>query len=94
VTLRFEWDPAKAAGNLAKHGVSFEEGSTVFADPLGRIADDPRHSSGEPRYVLLGHSERQQLLAVMFTERAETIRLISARKATRHERRAYEKGEE
>jgi hypothetical protein len=92
VTLRFQWDPVKAAGNLAKHGVSFEEASTVFADPLGRIVNDPRHATEEPRYVLLGHSERQQLLAVMFTERAETIRLISARKATRRERRAYEKG--
>ena len=93
MTLRFEWNPAKAAGNLAKHGVSFEEASTVFADPLGRIADDPRHSTEEPRFVLLGHSERQQLLAVMFTERADTIRLISARRATPRERRAYEEGE-
>jgi uncharacterized DUF497 family protein len=94
VTLRFEWDPVKAARNLAKHGVSFEEASTVFGDPLGRIVDDPRHSTEEPRCVLLGHSEHQQLLAVMFTERAETIRLISARIATRRERRAYEKGKE
>jgi hypothetical protein len=90
--LRFEWDPAKAAGNLTKHGVSFEEASTVFADPLGRIADDPRHSAEEPRFVLLGHSERQRLLAVLFTERADTIRLISARGATPRERRAYEEG--
>jgi uncharacterized DUF497 family protein len=93
VTLRFEWDPAKAAGNLVKHGVSFEEASTVFADPLGRIADDPRHSTEEPRFVLLGQSERQRLLAVMYTERADTIRLISARGATPRERRAYEEGE-
>lgn len=93
MTLRFEWDPAKAAGNLVKHGVSFEEASTVFADPLGRIADDPRHSTEEPRFVLLGQSERQRLLAVMYTERADTIRLISARGATPRERRAYEEGE-
>jgi uncharacterized DUF497 family protein len=92
VALRFEWDPEKAAGNLAKHGVSFEEAATVFGDPLGRIVDDPRHSTDEPRYVLLGHSERQHLLAVMFIERAEAIRLISARKATRRERREYEEG--
>ena len=91
--MRFEWDPAKAAGNLVKHGVSFEEASTVFADPLGRIADDPRHSTEEPRFVLLGQSERQRLLAVMYTERADTIRLISARGATPRERRAYEEGE-
>lgn len=93
MTLRFEWDPAKAAGNLVKHGVSFEEASTVFADPLGRIADDQRHSTEEPRFVLLGQSERQRLLAVMYTERADTIRLISARGATPRERRAYEEGE-
>ena len=68
--MRFKWDPEKAAGNLAKHGVSFEEAATVFGDPLGRIVDDPRHSADEPRQVLLGHSERQRLLAVMFTEQA------------------------
>ena len=93
MALRFEWNPEKAAGNLAKHGVSFEEAATVFGDPLGRIVDDPRHSGGEPRHVLLGQSERQRLLAVMFAERAEGIRLISARKATRRERREYEEGE-
>ena len=92
MALRFEWDPEKAAGNLDKHSVSFEEAATVFGDPLGRIVDDPRHSADEPRCVLLGHSERQQLLAVMFTERAKAIRLISARKATRRERREYEEG--
>ena len=93
MALRFEWNPAKAAGNLAKHGVSFEEAATVFGDPLGRIVDDPRHSADEPRHVLLGHSKRHRLLAVMFTERAEVIRLISARKATRRERREHEEGE-
>jgi hypothetical protein len=69
---------------------------TVFGDPLGRITDDPRHSEGEERYVLLGQSARQRLLAVMFTERGQAIRLISARKATRRERRTYEEhqGEE
>jgi uncharacterized DUF497 family protein len=75
---------------LAKHGVSFDEARTVFGDPLGRIADDPRHSVGEVRYVLLGHSERQRLLTVMFTDRARAIRVISARVATRRERREYE----
>lgn len=93
MALRFEWDPEKAAGNLAKHGVSFEEAATVFGDPLGRIVDDPRHSSEEPRYVLLGYSERHRLLAVMFTKREEAIRLISVRKATRRERREYEERE-
>jgi len=93
VALRFEWDPEKAAGNLAEHEISFEEAATVFGDPLGRIVDDPRHSTKEPRYVVLGNSERGHLLAVMFTERAEAIRLISARKATRRERREYEAGQ-
>ncbi len=93
MALRFEWDPEKAAGNLAKHGVSFEEAATAFGDPLGRIVDDPRHSTEEPRYVLLGLSGRQHLIAVMFTERAGAIRVISARKATRRERREYEEGE-
>ena len=62
----------------------------MFGDPLGRITDDPRHSELEERYVLLGRSDRQRLLVVMFTERAQAIRLISARKATRRERREYE----
>ena len=94
MVLRFEWDSEKAAANLGKHGVSFEEASTVFGDPLGRIVDDPRHSVGERRLVLMGHSERQRLLSVMFTDRQEVVRLISARRATRHERRDYEKSEE
>ncbi len=92
MVLRFEWDPKKAGRNLAKHGVSFEEAATVFGDPLGRIVDDPRHSVGEQRYVLLGRSERQRLLAVMFAEREEAIRLISVRKTTRREWREYEEG--
>ncbi len=88
----FEWEPKKAEANAAKHGVSFEEASTVFRDLLGRIVDDPRHSLGELRYVLLGVSDRQRLLAVMFTEHEETIRIISARRATRRERKGYEEG--
>jgi uncharacterized DUF497 family protein len=64
--------------------------TAVFGDSLGRITDDPRHSETEDRYVLLGQSDRRRLLAVMFTERGQAIRLISARKATRHERREYE----
>jgi uncharacterized DUF497 family protein len=75
-----------------QHGVSFEEAATVFGDPLGRIVDDPRHSGGERRYVLLGYSQEQRLVVVMFTERGETIRIISARRATWRKRRDYEKG--
>jgi uncharacterized DUF497 family protein len=88
--LRFEWDARKAWRNRAKHAVSFEEAVTVFGDPLGRIADDPRQSAAEQRFVLLGQSARRRLLVVMFTERGDTIRLISARKVTRRERKEYE----
>ncbi len=66
---------------------------SVFGDPLGRITDDPRHSESEERSVLLGLSERQRLLTVMFTEREDAIRLLSARRATRRERRDYEERE-
>ena len=86
----FEWDAAKAKANLRKHGVSFEEAMTVFGDHLGRIANDPRHSADEDRFVLLGFSRRQRLLAVMCADRSEAIRIISARRATRQERRDYE----
>jgi uncharacterized DUF497 family protein len=87
---RFEWRASKAADNRAKHKVTFEEAATVFGDPLGRIVDDLRHSEGEERFVLLGDSDRHRLLVVMFTERGEVLHLISARKATRRERREYE----
>ena len=90
MALNFAWSSEKAGKNLAKHEVSFEEAETVFGDPLGRIVTDPRHSEEEERYVLLGLSHRQRLLAVMFTERAEQVRIISARQATRRERRDYE----
>jgi len=88
--LEFEWDPEKAAANLAKHKVSFEEAATVFGDPLARIVSDPRHSSEEERFVLLGLSQDQRLIAVMYVDRGEAIRMIGARPATRHERRNYE----
>jgi uncharacterized DUF497 family protein len=76
---------------IAPNNVSFAEAATAFGDPFGRIAQDPRHSAAEERYVLLGHSERRRLLAVMVTEPGyQAIRIISARKATRRERREYE----
>ena len=90
MVLGFEWDPRKAAANLAKHKVSFEEEATVFGDPLGRILADPRHSSVEERAVLLGFSKERRLIAVMYVDRAEVIRIISARLATHHERKNYE----
>ena len=88
--MEFEWDPKKAAANLAKHTVSFEDATTVFGDPLGRIMADPRHSAEEQRLVLLGLSQSKHLLAVMYVNRGETLRIISARRATRRERRDYE----
>jgi hypothetical protein len=93
VAIKFEWDPQKAESNLTKHGVSFEEAATVFGDPLGRITSDPRHSVEEERFVLLGLSPKRQLLAVMFAERGEAIRIISARRAIPRERRDYEQNE-
>jgi uncharacterized DUF497 family protein len=90
MAFTFEWDPRKAAANERKHRVTFDEAATVFADPFGVVVDDPRHSSDEPRVALLGHSASSRLLAVMFTERGDRIRLISARKATRREHRQYE----
>ncbi|MBX9928455.1 MAG: BrnT family toxin [Gemmatimonadaceae bacterium] len=89
--LRFSWDTRKAVANLQKHGVSFDEASTAFADPLSITAHDPDHSSDENRFVLLGRSIRQRLLVVIHAERNESeIRLISARLASRRERRTYE----
>lgn len=86
----FEWDPDKAASNLRKHNVSFEEASTVFGDPLALLMADPDHSAEEERYLLLGMSNRLRLLVVAFAERPPRTRLISARRAIRRERRRYE----
>ena len=90
MSLVFEWHPAKATANLSKHGVAFEEAATVFADPLARIFDDPDHSEAEAREIIVGHSEDQRLLMVSFSARRDSIRIINARKATRHERQDYE----
>ena len=88
--MEFEWDRQKAAANLAKHKVSFEDAAAVFGDPLGRIVADSRHSAKEERFVLLGLSQGMGLLAVMYVERGEAIRIVSARRATPRERRNYE----
>ena len=87
----FEWDQQKARLNLRKHGVRFDEASTVFGDPLALLMPDPDHSVGEMRYILLGMSSRQRLLVVAFAERPPRTRLISVRRATRQEQRKYEK---
>lgn len=92
MNLEFEWDANKAKKNLRKHGVSFEEASTVFADPLAPTIDDPLHSEEEDRYVILGESQRRRLLVVVFTEREERMRIMSARVASRQERKQYEEG--
>ena len=86
----FEWDAQKAAVNERKHRVSFAEAATVFGDRLAAIFDDPDHSSDELREIIVGHSNRERLLIVSFTEREGAIRIISARKATPRERRDYE----
>ena len=90
--MRVEWDPRKATANLKKHGVSFEEASTALADPLAITGADPDHSQSEARWITFGSSNRQRLLAVAHTEEGDSIRIISARAATRPERRLYEEG--
>ena len=88
--LQFTWDPAKAAANLRKHGVSFEDASTVFRNPLAKVLPDPTHSQQEQRSLIVGHSAGGRLLLVVFTETGERIRIISARDASARERREYE----
>ena len=88
--MKFNWDSRKAAANLTKHGVSFEEASTVFADELSSLIADPLHSENEARFILLGMSISQRLLVVVHTEQDDAIRIISARRATRNERKQYE----
>jgi len=94
VAPTFEWDPAKAAANVKTHGVSFEEAVTVFQNPLAKVHTDPDHSESERREILIGHSAQRQLLLVAFTDRRGKIRLISARKVTRRERREYEESQQ
>lgn len=90
--LSFEWDERKAKSNLTKHGVSFEQASTVFGDPLSLTIPDPAHSQVEDRFIVLGQSHQRKLLVVVHTERGDTIRIISARRASRRERKNYEEG--
>ena len=85
-----EWHPRKAERNLQVHGVTFEEAATVFLDPLATTIDDPTHSHEERRFVTIGLAAPGRLLVVVHTDRGDAIRLISARQATRAERRTYE----
>ena len=89
--MRFEWDPAKAVSNIRKHGVSFDEAVTVFKDPLAFIFDDTAHSEQEHREIIIGRSTLRKMILVCFVERIEnTVRIISARPATRQEIKDYE----
>ena len=92
MSISFEWDRQKAAINLRKHKVNFDEGSTVFNDPVAFIFDDDNHSADEQREIIIGHSINNRLLLVCFTERRpDVVRIFSARLATRNERKDYEK---
>ena len=90
--MEFEWDPNKADSNLEKHGVAFDEAATAFGDPLSLSIADPDHSDDEERFVLLGQSFLGRLVVVVHTYRDERMRIISARIATKNERRSYEEG--
>jgi hypothetical protein len=92
--LEFEWDAAKAAENLRKYKVSFNEAATVFGDFLGMTVADPDHSADEHRCITVGQSNRSRLLMVAHAERGERIRIIGARRLTPSERRAYDETEE
>jgi len=91
--MQFEWNPDKANSNLKKHGVSFNEASTIFNDPLSVTFPDPDQSYGEERYVIIGLSNNNWNLIGNHIDRADRIRIISAREATRNEKRFYEDGE-
>ena len=88
--MQFAWDEKKAATNLAKHGVSFEEAASVFGDPLSDTFDDPDHSAEERRFIIMGMSEKGRMLIVAHTDEDEAIRIISARELTSVERKSYE----
>ena len=88
--MRFQWDPEKAERNLRRHGVSFEEATTAFGDPLSITISDPDHSDDEDRFLLMGESNKGRLLVVAHTEESDTIRIINARPVTPGERKNYE----
>ena len=90
--MDYDWDPAKAASNLKKHGVSFEEAGSVFGDPFAYTFQDPDHSVGEQRLLTFGLSIQQRILVVSHLEHEQGIRIISAREATAHERKTYQEG--
>ena len=87
--MLFDWDEVKAIRNEQKHQVTFQEAMSVFSDPLSELFDDPAHSDEEDRLILIGHSDRERLLVVSFTERPYATRIISVRQATLRERKSY-----
>lgn len=90
--MKFEWDTNKAISNLRKHKISFDEASTALSDPMAATGADPDNSIGELRYITFGISERGRLLVVAHTEQSDTVRIISARLASKRERKIYEEG--
>lgn len=90
--LKFEWDYTKAKANKKKHQITFQEASTIFFDPLSDTFYDPGHSIDENRYITIGMSEFMNILVVAYTYKNDIIRIVSARKATKRERRYYENG--
>ena len=90
--MKFTWDKNKAEFNIRKHCITFEEASTVFTDPLSVTIDDPLHSYGEERFVIIGESFRERLFVVVHTDLGDTAKIISARLATKKERKNYESG--
>ena len=90
MALEFQWDPIKAASNVSKHGVGFADTATAFADPMSITIPDPLHSQDETRLVLIGRAHSGRLLVVVHVDRGQAIRLISARTATRKERKTHE----
>jgi hypothetical protein len=92
--VRFEWDRRKAESDARKHGVTFDEASTVFGDPLAATVPDPDHSADETRSITIGQSASQLLVAVAHAERGDVVRIISARRPTAREKRLYAQGQD
>lgn len=92
--MKFEWDREKGKKNIIKHKVSFDDAVTIFYDPLSATFDDPDHSRNESRFITIGYTSHNKLLVASHTERGQTIRIISARSATAHERKRHENSKE
>jgi uncharacterized protein len=92
--VNFEWDPRKDAAKERKHGITFDEASSVFGDPFALTADDPDHSLDERRFLTVGYSTQHRLIIVAHTDRTDCIRIINAREVTPAERERYEEGEQ